>query len=342
MIAWLSTKIDARAAITLALISLVMAACGSDSGGADPTSSAAGRSTGGASAASGGRPNDASGGSPPGVAGAPGEGAATAGNNGTAGATGPSGTADLVAAFCSAASQCCADATPDCERYALHGLALAGVNDPSVKISQAVLTGCIAAYRSAAPDCARSKIREACRDLIVPTQNLGESCTTDQSCKADRGLAYCEGTDSSGTKLGACTLVTHLAKGQRCNTTYSTKFGLELAGFFTVPSSFFHGDPTACFESDGLVCAVRDGDGGTCQTPSSLGDSCASSSQCREAEACAMDLTCQTRTHEGQGCGVGCATDLTCTADVCRSQRIGSSTFDDESCNPLAPKIPIY
>src|SRR6188768_2053014 len=208
------------------------------------------------------------------------------------------------------------------------------------------MASCIAAYRKAAPECLRPKLASACRGLIVATQNLGAACTVDRACKADQGPAYCAGNEPTATELyrhGTCTRVTHLAIGQECYISYRTQSGPDLAGGLSLPNAIFHTDPTACFESEGLICAPNaTGGRATCQPVRRRGDSCEIYSQCAYTDNCTM--TCQPKTAEGQPCTTeDCALDLACTAGVCRQQRMGSSLhLGDESCNSSSPRMPLF
>ena len=254
------------------------------------------------------------------------------------------GVSELAAAFCAAARQCCADPEfENCEIRVQQQLMLS-LDDPLVKLDPAIMTSCIAAYRNTAPDCTRSKLIAACQAMIVPTQALGAACTLHQACKADQGLAFCTAKASQGSAPtpGTCALVTHLAIGDRCNVTYQKQTGPELSGHLGLPLTIFHTDSTACFESDGLTCGVKDSTGPHCEPPVSHGSRCGDLSECAFADTCAADLTCQTRAKEGQPCGPGCARDLECVADVCRRGRMGNSHYlYDDSCNALLPLFPL-
>ena len=346
MIAWFRFKSARRSASSLAIVWLALSACGPGSSASDAKAdgSTGGTSMGGAAASSGLQPNVSNGGFTLGSGGTGGDGSRTAGNGGSAGA---SGTSELAAAFCAAARQCCGDPTFEgCENQAQFGLSRDGIDDPFVKINPAVMTSCIAAYRKAAPECLRPKLAAACQGLIVATQDLGADCTVDQACKADQGLAYCAGNQSSATEIhqhGTCTRVTHLAIGQPCNFNYRTQSGPDLAGGFSLSIHYFHTDPTACFESDGLVCVPNaTGVQATCQPERRRGDSCEIDSQCAYTETCTM--TCQPKTTEGKPCTRDdCGLDLECTAGFCRQQRMGSSLhLGDASCNSDFPRMPFF
>jgi hypothetical protein len=299
--------------------------------------SAAGGSAGGATAASAGQLNLSAGGFTLGAAGTGGAGPATAG--GDSGGASAGGLSELSAAYCAAALQCCADPgfnNNHCESYTQVKLTTV-LEDPLVTIDPAALTRCIAAYRSAAPDCARSKIMAACRGMIVPTQALGAACSLDQACKTDQGAAFCANRTSQGSEpaRGTCSLVPHLAIGDTCQVTYEKQTGPELSGHWELGLGIFQTYRGACFESDGLTCGLNDPVTGLhCEVPISRGNRCVDLSECAFTDTCAADQTCQARAKEGEPCGAGCLRELECVSGVCRQRRLGDSFYLwDESCN---------
>lgn len=356
MLWWSEGYSTARAPMLAGLATLLgFVACGgaskqgpdASSGGHASGISVAGQYAGGASAGTGGAGTSGatgsggSGGARAGagqgaqagadIAGAGGSG--SGGHAGTAqGGTGPlGGLTPAVEAYCAATVSCCTSppsSLGDCEAsYAEHSTTLKSLVTGFQAVDPSALARCEAAYRGST-QCNANVVWPVCRDVLVGTRGIQESCYQGADCDRSSGEVTClilNGSDPNA--LGVCTPAPHAKLGEACVSTCTT-------GEKCASTTYGIGETYAlCFEDDGLYCSYADPDP-VCAALVPLGGACPGTGQeCGSGAYC--ETTCQALSKLGEPCGRACRTELNCAEDgKCVDPTWADPTF---GCKGYAP-----
>ena len=267
------------------------------------------------------------------AAGGAGMSAGSGGHSGTAqGGTGPFGALTPgVDAYCAAAVSCCTtdpSSLAACEAsYAEHAMNLPSLMAGFVAVDPEALARCQAAY-SGASQCNQNVVWSACRDVLVGTRALGETCRQGIDCERSDGEVTClilDGSDPDA--LGVCTPAPRAKLGELCVSTcyYGEK----------CPSTTYGvGDTySLCFEDDGLYCSHAGLDA-VCQPLVPLGGECPGTEQeCGSKAYC--ETTCQPLSELGEPCGRACLSELQCDNDGKCADPMWAT--DEWGCKGYAP-----
>jgi hypothetical protein len=239
----------------------------------------------------------------------------SAGRGGQSGAgsggAGPFGAlTPAVKAYCAATMSCCttSQSPEDCEAsYAEHSMNLASLTAGYQTVDPEALARCEAAY-GGANQCNTNVVWPACRDVLVGTRALDESCLQGSDCDRSSGEVTClilNGSDPDA--LGVCTPAPRAALGEACVSTCA-------AGERCASTTYGVGETYAlCFEDDGLHC-VHDGLTSACEALVPLGGDCPGTGQeCGSGAYC--ETTCQPLSKLGEPCGRACRYELQCGED---------------------------
>lgn len=239
-------------------------------------------------------------------AGSGGHGGAPAGGSGPFGALTPG-----VEAYCAAAMSCCTSppaSLEDCEAdYAEQSMNLASLAAGFMTVDPEALARCLAAY-SGPDQCNMIVVWAACRDVLVGTRALDETCRQGSDCDPASGETTCLILDGSDPNpLGTCIAAPRGKVGEACVSTCT-------AGESCSSTTYGVGDTySLCFEDDGLYCAYV-GPGYVCQELVPLGDECPGTGQeCGSDALC--EITCQSLGKAGESCVPGCRSELQCGTD---------------------------
>ncbi|HWP09298.1 MAG TPA: hypothetical protein VNN72_26325 [Polyangiaceae bacterium] len=293
--------------------------------GAEPDSDSAGQAGADSDSGAGGSAGRAAGGA--------GMSAGSGGHSGTAqGGTGPFGALTPgVDAYCAAAVSCCTtdpSSLAACEAsYAEHAMNLPSLMAGFVAVDPEALARCQAAYGGAS-QCNQNVVWSACRDVLVGTRALGETCRQGIDCERSDGEVTClilDGSDPDA--LGVCTPAPRAKLGELCVSTcyYGEK----------CPSTTYGvGDTySLCFEDDGLYCSHAGLDA-VCQPLVPLGGECPGTEQeCGSKAYC--ETTCQPLSELGEPCGRACLSELQCDNDGKCADPMWAT--DEWGCKGYAP-----
>jgi len=359
MLWWSAGYSTARALVLLGLAALLgFVACGgaskhdpdaSTAGRAGGTSGGAGQHAGGTSAGTGSGGQGTSGAKSSGGAGGAragaGQGAQAGADNaggGGGGSGGQGGSAQAgtgafgaltpgVEAYCAATVSCCASppsSLADCEAsYAEHSTNLKALAKGFQAVDPKALARCQAAYGGSS-QCKTNVVWPACRDVLVGTRAIGQSCYQGADCERSSGEVTClilNGSDPDA--LGVCTPAPHAKLGEACVSTCAT-------GDKCASTTYGVGKTYAlCFEDDGLYCSYAAPDP-VCTAIVPLGGGCSGTGQeCGSGAYC--ETTCQALSKLGEPCGRACRSELTCADDgKCASPSWADPMF---GCKGYAP-----
>jgi hypothetical protein len=203
---------------------------------------------------------------------------------------------------------CCASgpsSLEDCQAsYAEHSTNLASLTAGYMAVDPEALARCEAAY-GGANQCNTNVVWPACRDVLVGTRALDESCFQGSDCDRSNGEVTCLILDGSEPNaLGVCTPAPRGKLGEPCVSTCAT-------GQKCPSTTYGVGETYAlCFEDDGLYCSYVDTES-TCQALVPLGGTCPGTGQeCGSEAYC--ETTCQALSQLGEPCGRACRSELQC------------------------------
>lgn len=259
--------------------------------------------------------------------------AGTGGHAGTAqGGTGPFGALTPgVEAYCAAATRCCTTGPSSLEAceasYAEHTMNLPSLMTGFMVVDPEALARCEAAYDGAS-QCNQNVVWTACRDVLVGTRAIGETCRQGSDCDRSYGEVTClilHGSDPDA--LGECTPAPRAKLGKLCVSTCN--YGEKC------PSTTYGVGATyaLCFEDDGLYCSHA-GLEAVCQPLVPLGGECPGTEQeCGSKAYC--ETTCRPLSELGEPCGRACRYELQCGTDgKCADP---SWATDEWGCKGYAP-----